>query len=142
MKKLLILLLSISFLAISCTKDEEPAKPIDKFIKTYIGNIKEYSCEENRTLLSTKAMNAQITKENDTDLLVTVKNGSGVNLFTFSGKLDSSNENKFRISNFAYNSETLFGEGEMISGKLKLSFATLSCPVGEQYRVTREFKEQ
>ena len=142
MKKLLFLLFAVSIFTVACQKDEEPAKPIDKFIKTFDGNLKTYSCEANQTLLNTDPASVVITKENDTDLLGTLKDDSGNKIFSFSGTLESDNENKFKISNFSYNSETLFGAGEMISGKLKISFASFACPVDSNtYRVTREFKE-
>ncbi len=143
MKKILFLLFAVSIFTVACQKDEEPAKPIDKFIKTFNGNIKTYSCEATQTLLNTDAATAVITKENETDLLGTMKDDKGNKLFTFSGKLESDNENKFKISNFSYDSETLFGGGEMLNGKLKISFASFTCPVDSNtYRVTREFKEQ
>ncbi len=140
MKKLLFLLFAVSIFTVACQKDEEP---IDKFVKTFEGNLKTYSCEEHQTLLNTDPASVIITKENDTDLLGTLKDDSGNKLFTFSGKFNAAKENEFKISNFSYNSETLFGGGEMINGKLKLSFASSTCQVdsSNNYRVTREFKE-
>ncbi len=143
MKRLLFLLFAVSIFTIACQKDEVPPKPIDKFVKTFNGNIKTYTCEEIQTLIGTDPASVIITKENDTDLLGTLKDDGGNKLFTFSGKFNAEKENEFKISNFSYNSETLFGGGEMIDGKLKLSFASSTCQVdsSNNYRVTREFKE-
>ncbi len=144
MKKLLFLLFAVSIFTVACQKDEVvPPKPIDKFVKTFNGNLKTYTCEENQALLNTNPASVIITKENDTDLLGSLKDDSGNKLFTFSGKFNAAKENEFKISNFSYNSETLFGAGEMIDGKLKLSFASFNCQVDSSntYRVTREFKE-
>lgn len=145
MKKLLFLFLSISFLAVSCTKDEEPAKPIDKFVKTFTGSFYEYSCDASPVILQTlENTKVEISKQNDTDLSGKIKDGSGNSIFTFTGKLDENNDNAFRIPNFIYNSDTLFGGGEMSAGKLKIQFAAKSCPAAaaNTFRVTREFKEE
>jgi len=98
MKKLLLLLFSISILTIACKDDKVPAKPIDKFVKTYTGNFIEYSCATSPVILQTlENTKVEITKQSDTDLTGKIKDGSGNSIFTFLGKLDEGHENAFRI---------------------------------------------
>lgn len=144
MKKILFLLFSISILAVSCAKDEDPVNPIDKFIGNVVGNMKEYSCSDSPVILSTlENVKAEITKEDDTHLNGTLKDSDGNKIISFSGILDGSDDTKFNISNFVYNIDTLFGEGNVTNSKLTISLATTACPKGNNtYQVTREFKQQ
>lgn len=144
MKKLLLLLFSISIIAASCAKDEEPANPIDKFIGTVEGNLKEYSCADSPVILNTlENVKAEITQEDDTHFNGKLNDSDGNKILSFSGTLDSSDESKFDIPNFVYNSDTLFGGGNITNNKMTISFAAFSCPKGTNtYQVTREFKQQ
>lgn len=142
MKKLLFLMLSISFLAISCTKDEEPAKPIDKFIGTFTGNFYENNCSDNVNYNTYENTKVEIKKENETDLFASIKKEDGSKLLSFSGKLKSGNDNLFTSSPFVFESDTIFANGQVLDGKLKISFGSFSCKSGENtYTATREFKE-
>ena len=116
---------------------------LDTFIGAYIGYFREYTCSATPTVVSTiDNAKVEIIKKSNTKLNCVLKDNEENEIFSFSGKLDDENENKFKIPNFSYNSETLFGGGELIDGELKLNFASLACPVGgNTYRVTREFKE-
>ena len=143
MKKLLFLLFSLSLITIACTKDEEPAKPIDKFIGNFEGNLYEYKCEGYVLYNTYENTKVEIIKENETDLNGTLNNEDGNKIFSFSGRLNSDNDNKFSSSTFLYDNDTLFANGEIIDGKLKISFGAFSCPAGTNtYTATREFKEQ
>ncbi len=141
MKKLLVLLLGISFIAVACHKD--PELPIDKFTKTFDGNYKEYTCDSVQAIKNIfEDYRVEFTKESDTKLNGKLIDDAGNKLFSFEAELNADDDTKIKISNFSYNSETLFGGGQISNNKLDLQFATTSCPAGENsYRVTREFKE-
>ncbi len=141
MKKLLVLLLGIAFIAIACNKD--PELPIDKFTKTFDGNFTEYTCD---SIQSVKGIfenyRVEFTKVSDTELNGKLFDDAGNKLFSFKANLKAEDNTQIKILNFKYNSETLFGGGQISNNKLDLQFATTSCPAGENsYRVTREFKE-
>jgi len=145
MKKLLLLLFSISIMTVACSDDETPAIPIDKFVKSYTGNFIEYSCAESPVILNTlENTQVEITKQSDTDLTGKIKDSSGNSILTFIGKMDENNENAFRIPSFIYKTDTIFGGGEMSTNKLKIQFAAKSCPSpnANSYNVTRVFQEQ
>ena len=131
-------------MTVACTEDVEPVLPIDKFIGNFEGNLKKYSCEENQALLNTfENIKSEIKKESDTSINGTLNDADGNKMFDFSGELDESDDTKIRISNLVYDSETLFGGGEIIGGKLRLQFASFSCKLDSNvYRVTRVFTQQ
>jgi hypothetical protein len=141
MKKLFLLLVSISIIAIACHKD--PELPIDKFVNTFDGNYKEYTCDSIQSIKNIfENYRVEFTKVNDTKLNGKLFDDAGNKLFSFEAELNADDDSKIKISNFNYNSETLFGGGQISNDKLDLQFATTSCPVGENtFRVTREFQE-
>ena len=141
MKKLLVLLLGISFIAIACHK--EPELPIDKFAKTFDGNFTEYTCDSVKNVKNIfENYRVEFVKVSDTELDGKLFDDAGNKLFSFKANLKAEDDTQIKILNFQYNSETLFGGGQIKNNKLNLQFATTSCPAGENtYRVTREFDE-
>ena len=141
MRKILLLTFVCGmFGTYSCTIDEAE-KSIDEFAGTFIGDLNTLTCEENQTLVSAiTGVTATLTKDSETEITGTLTD-SGVVLFTFSGELDASNDNILIISDFAYESDTLFGRGEASETELELQFASRSCPMADNtFGITLQFK--
>ncbi len=137
MKKVLFYIALFSITIMSCAKDD---LPIDAFVGTHNGNLKEYTCDSNVLVDTKTGIVAEITKDNDTDVTGVVSE-NGTELFSFSAKLDTANEKSIKISQFAYNSTSYFGAGNLSNGSIELQFATTSCPKeGNTYGVTLIFK--
>lgn len=128
------------FFTYSCTIDEAE-KSIDEFAGTFTGDLNTLTCEENQTLVSTiSGVTATLTKDSETEITgILTENGS--ELFTFFGELDASNDNILIISEFVFETDTLFGRGEATETELELQFASRSCPMSDNtFGVTLQFK--
>ncbi len=136
-----MLLFSLAILLVACGKDEEPAKPIDKFVGKFDGKLREYKCSDTLVILNTfDNYSVTTTEKSETSISGKLSDEKGETVFNFVANLDTDDNSKIRITNFTYGSETLFGGGEVSNGELKLQFATDKCPTGDNsYRVTREF---
>lgn len=140
MKNLLLILVCGVFLTYSCTIDEAE-KSIDEFAGTYTGSLNTLTCEENQTLVSAiTGVTAVLTKDSETEITGVLSNGSA-ELFTFSGVLDSNNDNILLIGDFVYESDSLFGRGGVQSEtEIELQFANRSCPMDDNtFGVTLQF---
>ncbi len=141
MKKIILLFLGVTFIALSCQKD--PELPIDKFTGTFTGQFKEYECDS--VLISKNIFDdysVVFESQSETELTGKLLDTESTQIFSFQAEMNANDNTKIKIKNFSYNGETLFGGGEFINNKLNLQFATTACPSGENtYRVTRVFDE-
>lgn len=143
MKKFFFLFSLVVLLA-ACGKDKEPERPIDKFIGEFKGDFREYKCSDTLIVENTFENYRVITTEkSENSITGKLLNEAGKTVFNFIANLEADKNSEIRITNFKYGSETLFGPGKIISGKLNLQFATDKCPTGgNSYRVTREFSQK
>ncbi len=136
-----MLLFGLAILLVACGKDDEPARPIDKFVGKFDGKLREYKCSDTLIVINTfENYSVTTTEKSETSISGKLSDETGKTIFNFIADLDSDDNSKIKIISFAYNSETLFGGGKVSNGELNLQFASNKCPTGDNsYRVTREF---